>query len=191
MLQVFRKMSHSLVDKEQVSVHDDGDLFVIRYRWFTPTAVNTVIIPGVLIGIPCIVAVLGVAPIRGLSGWAAVALVVTIWVAATYCYLAKLFNSTWITIDRGTISVHHSPIPWRPGPTLDGSRIEGIVPRQRFETQIDEGCTSVTSTFEVVAIEGDSELPLLSRLYDVSIAANIAGHASRQLGLVRAGDNTE
>jgi len=67
-------MSLSFFDQQQVSVLDEDEQFTIRYRWFTPTAVTTVVIPGVLTGLPCLVAVLGVEPIRGFSGWGAATL---------------------------------------------------------------------------------------------------------------------
>lgn len=166
---------------ERVTVRQFNDYVEIRYRWFEATAVTTAIIPITLIAIP-----MGLAQAaKGThgSGWSAFAIFVVIWAICTYCYLAKLLNTTVIKIDDVSLSVSHSPIPWIPGPTLRRTEIEALFAREKFHSQFEGGTEIGGYTGEVIARVSGMEVKVVSRLSNLNCTYAIADQTRTSLGI--------
>ena len=144
----------------------------IRYRWFEASFVNSVIIPIALLLIP--IGLGRAATGTEGSGWFAFATFVVIWAGCTYCYLAKLLNTTVIRTDQDSLSVSHSPIPWAPSPTLKLAEIEKVFARDRFHSQVESGAETGSFTAEVVVRVSGTEKIIVRRLSDFHYAQTIA-----------------
>lgn len=160
-----------------------GDTRVVQYRWLNPTIQWLLIVPAILIGLPTLCAVVGVAPLTRGDQWFAAGLTFAFWAESFYCYLAKLFNSTLISIAPTTLSVRHGPLPWPSGLTIERATIEGVGVRERRERQNDGGAVSVTMTWEIVVFADGTEVPMLSRLYEPAIAHKIVSLVRQHLEL--------
>ena len=166
---------------ERLTVKQFNNYVEIRYRWFEATVVTTAIIPIALIAFP-----MGLAQAakgtRG-SGWSVFAIFVVIWAICTYCYLAKLLNTTVIKIDDVSLSVSHSPIPWIPGPTLRRTEIEALFAREKFHSQFEGGTEIGGYTGEVIARVSGMEVKVVRRLSNLNYAYAIADHIRQAIGI--------
>jgi hypothetical protein len=164
---------------QQVTVETDTTTTVIKYRWFAPTIITTVIVPGVLFAIPT----LFVAKLRQPVGseWVAFGLCVLIWSVCVYVYLAKLLNTTEVRLDESCISVAHSPVPWWPQPTIDRLKVDAVLSRTGISEQDHGSGVSVTVTGEVIALVNGSEVALLKNLASVDVAYDIASQIRQHL----------
>jgi hypothetical protein len=111
-------------------IDDDGASLRISWRWFSPVvffllpfaiAWNAFLIgwysmatvmPGEPFGMRLVFLVFPIAH-------------VAVGVGLAYSVLALLMNRSLVTVDRGTVTVSHGPLPW-PGATVDADRIEQL-----------------------------------------------------------------
>lgn len=171
-------MTFASTDNSQITVQEEAESFVIRYRWFRPTLINIIFIPIALIGLTCLFFLLE----RGIfsDGFLSI-----IWLLSVYSYLATLINSTWISIDDETLSVRHTPLPWEFGTRLQRKQILSVDSQRKRKVIPDhEGGESIVITFEVIATLDQGEVALLNKIRDSAITTKIAQLANQRLKLL-------
>lgn len=107
-----------------------GDALEIRRRWFTPVVLFLVFFcvawDGFLVFWYSMAA-------RGNAPWIFILfplIHVAVGVGITYSTLATLFNSTVITVRRGSLAIRHGPLPWAGNLNLERGQIDQLYCRR-------------------------------------------------------------
>lgn len=105
---------------------------------------------------------------------------VAVGVGLSYFTLAGLLNRTRITVEAGTLSVRHGPIPWKQPPTLFVDDVEDFYVTRGGEQS--DGKSGAGYGLHAIDRDG-GRVDLIRRLTDGEIALCVAERLRRQLKL--------
>jgi hypothetical protein len=105
---------------------------------------------------------------------------VAVGVGLSYFTLAGLFNRTRVSINGGTLSVWHGPVPWKQPPPLPVDHIDDVyVTRTSEQSENDRGFGYAVN----VLVTDGGQIELIKRLTDRDKALCIADRLRRHLNI--------
>jgi hypothetical protein len=160
-------------------VERPGSGLRITWRWFTPAALFLAFFCVLWDGF--LVAWYGVA----LTGRAPLAMVlfplvhVAVGIGLTYVAVALFVNRTVVSVEKGTVAIRHSPLPWAWNRTL----ARGDVAQLFCTEKVKRGENSTTVTYEVNVVLGSGRRLAVVKGLEQDQALYVEQVLERQLGI--------
>jgi len=160
-------------------VGKEGTGLRIAWRWFTPAAIFLGVFSLFWCGF--LVFWYGMAAAGGapLVFFLFPLIHVAVGVGIGYVAVAMFVNRTTVTVEKGTVSIRHAPLPWPGNRTLGRADVE-----QLFCTQkVSHGKNGTTITYQVEAVGKGGRRTTLLKGLEQDQALYVEQRVERQLGI--------